>query len=236
MDRTSGLGLPLLQPSQAQKHVTVNEALLRLDALAQLVLESRSLALPPALAPAGACYAVPEGAGGAWAGRGGEVAVAVAGGWDFAGPAAGWRAFIRDEGAQALHDGTDWRAGQASLLPSGAGLALRSLEIVHVVAAGEVSVTAPVIPGHALVLGVTGRVTQALAGTLASWSLGTEGAADRFGSGLGTAAGSWLRGVLAQPMAYYAPTPLVLTAEAGAFAGGAVRLVAHVVELGLPEG
>ena len=32
MTDTSQLGLPLLEPAQAQKHVTVNEALVRLDA------------------------------------------------------------------------------------------------------------------------------------------------------------------------------------------------------------
>ena len=36
MARTAQLDLPLVAPSQAQKHVTVNEALARLDAVAQL--------------------------------------------------------------------------------------------------------------------------------------------------------------------------------------------------------
>ncbi|NND41100.1 MAG: DUF2793 domain-containing protein, partial [Silicimonas sp.] len=38
MADTSRLGLPLLDPAQAQKHVTVNEAFLRLDALSQITL------------------------------------------------------------------------------------------------------------------------------------------------------------------------------------------------------
>ena len=38
---TARLGLPLLQPAQAQKHVTVNDALVRLDyLLATLIHES----------------------------------------------------------------------------------------------------------------------------------------------------------------------------------------------------
>ena len=36
MARTAQLDLPLVMPAQAQKHVTVNEALARLDAAAQL--------------------------------------------------------------------------------------------------------------------------------------------------------------------------------------------------------
>ena len=36
MAKTAQLDLPLVMPAQAQKHVTVNEALARLDAAAQL--------------------------------------------------------------------------------------------------------------------------------------------------------------------------------------------------------
>mgnify|MGYP001796473623 CR=1 FL=1 len=46
MSETLNMGLPLVQPSQAQKHVTVNEALVRLDALGQMVLASRALPSP----------------------------------------------------------------------------------------------------------------------------------------------------------------------------------------------
>ena len=41
------LALPYLQPSQAQKHVTHNEALLRLDAIVQLALEAMGAEVPP---------------------------------------------------------------------------------------------------------------------------------------------------------------------------------------------
>lgn len=40
MARTTQLGLPLVLPSQAQKHVTVNEALVRIDAATQLSVRS----------------------------------------------------------------------------------------------------------------------------------------------------------------------------------------------------
>ena len=46
-NETMRLQLPLLQPAQAQKHVTVNEALMRLDGLTNAVLESASVAVPP---------------------------------------------------------------------------------------------------------------------------------------------------------------------------------------------
>ena len=48
MSQTSPtLELPLVMPAQAQKHVTVNEALLRLDALVRTVVESRSGTVQP---------------------------------------------------------------------------------------------------------------------------------------------------------------------------------------------
>ena len=48
MPDTPLIGLPLLEASQAQKHVTHNEALLLLDAMLHLAVISRALATPPA--------------------------------------------------------------------------------------------------------------------------------------------------------------------------------------------
>ena len=74
-DRDRCLGLPNSRcrwclPAQAQKHVTVNEALARLDAAAQLRVISFAETTPPASAVDGAGYLVPAGATGAWAGQG----------------------------------------------------------------------------------------------------------------------------------------------------------------------
>ncbi|MBS2268064.1 DUF2793 domain-containing protein, partial [Salmonella enterica subsp. enterica serovar Typhimurium] len=48
MDQTPNLQLPYIAPSQAQKHVTHNEAIRALDALVQLCVASRTLKEPPA--------------------------------------------------------------------------------------------------------------------------------------------------------------------------------------------
>lgn len=234
MNETTQLGLPLLQASQAQKHVTVNEALARLDGLVQLVLVSGSVTLPPASPAEGLAWAVPAGAVNAWAGQDGRIAIASNGGWQFVTPAAGWRAFIRDRGAQAVHDGTAWRDGALSLMPSGAGARIGTVEIDQVLGAGPSLTTAAIIPAGAMVFGVTGRVLEPVTGTLASWSLGNPGASGRFGSGLGLGQGSYVQGVLSAPMAFYAATPLVLDAAGGDFAAGKVRLAVHCLELSLP--
>jgi hypothetical protein len=234
MTSTAKLSLPLLQPSQAQKHVTVNEAISRIDALAALTLLSCSQPAPPSVAAEGAAYGVPVGASGDWAGKAGTVALFLNGGWDFVTPERGWRAWIADEHAQAIHDGTGWRAGALALAPSGAGSFLKIREFDHAVTAGLTSSTAVSIPAPVMVFAVTARVIVALTGTLTSWRLGSAAATDRYGTGLGTAAGSYAHGLLATPMTHYADEPLLLGAEGGSFSGGTVRIAIHYFEPALP--
>ena len=49
-DDTDILGLPLILPAQAQKHVTHNEALVALDVIVQLSVINRDQTVPPAAA------------------------------------------------------------------------------------------------------------------------------------------------------------------------------------------
>ena len=237
MTETANLGLPLVQAAQAQKHVSVNTALGRLDALTQIVIASRSLTVPPQTAPQGTLFAVPEGATGLWAGQDGRLALWSGGGWEFVDPAGGWRGWIVDEGLTALHDGTSWAPGAVAVSVGGAAVAFRVMEIDHVVSAGTTSATPPIVPQGGIVFGVTGRVLDALGGSATSFRIGVEpGFADRYGSGIGTGAGAWFRGVTGTPVAYYTDTALTLSAEDGSFGGGGlVRIAVHLAELGLPR-
>lgn len=230
---TPRLSLPMLAPAQAQKHVTVNEALSRLDALTHLTLVSTSLTTPPAVAPEGALYAVPPGAVNAWAGQDGKLALAIGGGWVFVVPRRGWQGMVLDAGVPAIWDGSQWQMGALSLSPSGAGLALQAVETDVVITAGSSVTTALVIPPRAILFGVTGRVLEAITGGATSWSLGVAGDAGRFGTGLGVALNSWVNGPAA-PIVYWAPTALLLTPQGGSFGAGRVRLVVHCVTLSLP--
>ncbi|MCA3555313.1 DUF2793 domain-containing protein [Aestuariivirga sp.] len=109
MSDTPLLSLPLLAAAQAQKHVTHNEALLRLDALIHLSIISRSLAAPPAAPADGDRYLVAAAATGAWAGQQGLVALAQAGGWAFLNPRKGWRLWVEAEARLLVFDGAQWR-------------------------------------------------------------------------------------------------------------------------------
>lgn len=234
MSETNQLGLPLLLASQAQKHVTVNDALMRLDGLVQLVLVSDSVGTPPANPVDGTAFGIPTGAVNAWGGQDGKVALAQNGGWAFVTPRPGWRAFVEDRGMPAVFDGTQWQVGALTLSSHGAGVNLGMVGFDHTLSPGSSSTPTTLIPAHALVIGVTARVLTDITGSLSSWQLGNPGAAGRYGSGLGLASGSWVKGMLSAPMAFYVPTPLELLATGGDFAGGSVRIALHYMELTLP--
>lgn len=109
MPETSArLALPFVQPSQAQKHVTVNESLQRLDAVAQLVLVARDVADPPAAPVAGQAWGVGAGATGDWAGHDGEIASFDGTGWIWIAPGEGWRAWDLATGELVIRTATGW--------------------------------------------------------------------------------------------------------------------------------
>lgn len=107
-ENTTRLNLPLLMPSQAQKHVTHNEAIARLDRLAHPAVESRTLLAPPAEPDPEAAWLVPDGASGAWAAHAGEIALPLGTDWEFLPPFAGFKLLVRDESAFAYFDGDAW--------------------------------------------------------------------------------------------------------------------------------
>lgn len=107
-DQTANLALPLLAASQAQKHVTHNEALTDLDALVQISVLDRNLTAPPGGATEGDRY-IPAGpATGAWTGQENTIAVARDGAWVFYTPREGWLAWVADEDTLIGWDGAAW--------------------------------------------------------------------------------------------------------------------------------
>ncbi|CAN0081588.1 unnamed protein product, partial [Phaeothamnion confervicola] len=108
MSDTPLIGLPLLEASQSQKHVTHNEALLLLDTMVHLAVISRVLAAPPGSPADGDRYLVAASATGGWLGHSGHIAFREAGAWRFAIPKAGWRLWVAAESLFLLFDGTLW--------------------------------------------------------------------------------------------------------------------------------
>ena len=114
------LGLPLIEAAQLQKHLPINEALARLDALTHLAVASRSENAPPSSPAEGERWIVGPDPTGDWSAHAGEIAIFQNGGWIFVPPVEGMAARISDEGAYLLHDGADWTplAGEAALAPA----------------------------------------------------------------------------------------------------------------------
>jgi hypothetical protein len=110
MSETIRHALPLLSAGQAQKEITHNEAILAIDRQLHLAVQSRALATPPETALAGSAYIVAAGAGGAWAGQGGNIASHDGFGWHFAVPVTGCIAWIVDEAAFSVYAG-GWSTG-----------------------------------------------------------------------------------------------------------------------------
>lgn len=103
------LSLPYLMPSQAQKHVTHNEALQMLDALVQLRVAAFDAETPPADPAPGDTWALGATPTGAWAGQAGRLAIWQGEGWLFLAPQPGWRAWGLAEEELRHWDGSAWR-------------------------------------------------------------------------------------------------------------------------------
>ena len=88
--------------------MTHNEALGLLDAIVQLSVKDRDLASPPGSPADGDRYIVAAGATGAWVGEEGSIAVRQDGAWSFCAPREGWRAWVEDEDAFLVFDGSGW--------------------------------------------------------------------------------------------------------------------------------
>ena len=103
-DTSPNLILPYLAAGQAQKHVTVNETIQRLDALVQLAVVSATTSAEPASPADGAVYILPAGKTGAAWGAMADAALAYYrdGAWEEIAPREGWLAVVKD-GDQLLH-------------------------------------------------------------------------------------------------------------------------------------
>ena len=107
-DITTHLLLPYILASQAQKHVTHNEALRLLDAMVALSVLDRDLTAPPASPADGDRYIVASSATGLWTGWDLNVTFWVDGVWLRLVPRPGWLAWVADEAAFVVWNGSAW--------------------------------------------------------------------------------------------------------------------------------
>ena len=230
--------MPYLAAAQAQKHVTVNEALSLIDALAQIAVVATGATTPPATPVEGNRHIIGTGATGAWSGWDNSIALFSGGAWLRLISQAGWMAWDVSAGELLVWNGSTWTAlntamsllKRASSVRVAQGLAGSATDMI---VAEELlsnlsgaSVTSTIaIPNRAIVLGVSTRTVTAITGAT-SYDCGIAAEISKFGGSLGVAAGSTNVGVIG-PQAFYSATPIILTANGGNFTGGAVRMAIH---------
>jgi hypothetical protein len=109
MTDTPNLALPFIEGSQAQKHVTHNEALRILDAAIQVAVLDMTRTVAPSSPAEGERHVVAAGASGAWAGQGNAIATWQDGAWAFLVPRTGWCIWSVADNVVFVFDGAHWR-------------------------------------------------------------------------------------------------------------------------------
>ena len=112
-DRSTSLDLPYIQPTQAQKHVTHNEAVELLDLIVQLTVQEFDAETPPVAPIEGQTWALGSSPTDAWAGYDGQLASYRGGGWLFIAPKEGWRAWGEVEGVLRVYSSGGWERSEA---------------------------------------------------------------------------------------------------------------------------
>lgn len=107
MTGTKNLGITLIEQSQAQKEVTVNEALVMLDSIFTGVAD-KDLATPPVSPADGDLYIVGTSATGDWVTHDDELAHYNQG-WRFITPVEGMSVWVLDEDKLYVWNGTAWQ-------------------------------------------------------------------------------------------------------------------------------
>lgn len=107
---TSRLKLPEITESQAQKHITHNEALQMLDIFAASYLIDIFLSTPPASPSEGDAYFVGGGATGAWASNVGKIAHWINAQWYFYDAPLGWTAWVQAQNRFFQYRATGWES------------------------------------------------------------------------------------------------------------------------------
>jgi hypothetical protein len=94
-------------------NTSMDANLKRLGAIVGLSVKARNLTTPPATPTDGDRYIIPAGSSGDWSGRSDQIAVRIAGTWEYQAPKVGWVCFVEDEEVLSIYKATGWSPGIA---------------------------------------------------------------------------------------------------------------------------
>jgi hypothetical protein len=108
MENTAKLLLPYITASQAQKHITHNEALKKLDIIVQLSVLDKDKNDAPAAPNESDMHIIASQASGEWAGKENQIAAYQNGAWIYYSPQNGWLAWVSNENKLLVWNDSTW--------------------------------------------------------------------------------------------------------------------------------
>ncbi len=107
--QTNRFKLPFIAPAQAQKHITVNEALRKIDRLGQISVAARDIEVEPSAPQNGENYILPANASGPnWNTANEAVLAFYDDGWTIMEPQEGFQVWVEAEQAILVYSGGVW--------------------------------------------------------------------------------------------------------------------------------
>ena len=131
MSKSANLSLPLILPSQAQKHVTHNEALLMLDTIVQLSVHSRNNNDVPDSIGDNDQFLIGANPNGLFEDHPLKLAIIQNNEWIFYKPKTGWLAWIDSENLFVVFDGENWVPIESSAQDSVPQLGINASADIH---------------------------------------------------------------------------------------------------------
>jgi hypothetical protein len=220
MSQTGRLGLPYIITSQAQKEVTHNEALNRLDAFVTPIIIDIVTA-PPGSPTMGDLVIVGTSPSGDFTGHENELAQYLTGGWVFYTPFKWMDAVVESLDSRMTYDGSNWIPFGLIMKDTGEYLRVGHSQEDVTVDSGAFKDSTITIPNRSILLTVNVRVLTAVTGA-SSFDVGISGETSKFGGSIGIGADSTNIGIIG-PTAFYSYTAVRLTANGSDFTGGVIR-------------
>jgi hypothetical protein len=166
MATTTNFGIPLLEQGQAQKEVTINEAIGTFDAILKGSVLDKDLATPPGSPAQGDAYIVAASPTGAWASKAKAIAYYDQV-WRFIAPQSGLRLWVRDEQCYYQYSGAAWTTSNPTITGNAStATALQTPRTINGVAFDgtaniTISASMPNLTGEVTSVGAVTTVTNA---------------------------------------------------------------------------